>query len=163
VIGLLAGCGGTEKAQLDTFNAAKTKAEANKSLVRHYYQVMSGGDLKVLDDLLSPNYNRYLSATTPPINADAQKQRLAGLRAAFPDLQIRLDSIVAEGDYVAVYGTVKGTQQGTFQGIPPTGKQVTVWACELIRIENGKMIEHWGGTDNLVLVQQLGMTLSPGK
>jgi steroid delta-isomerase-like uncharacterized protein len=141
----------------------ETKADANKSLVRRYYQVWTQGDLKALDDLLSPNYKRYLSATTPPINADAQKQRLVGLRAAFPDIQVTVEDIVAEGDRVAVYATVRGTHRGTFQGAAPTGKQGTVSGCELIRIENGKMIEHWGGTDNLALLQQLGFMISPPK
>jgi predicted ester cyclase len=56
--------------------------------------------------------------------------------------------------------TVRGTQQAAFLGIVPSGKQGTVSVLEIVRIESGKMIEHWGGTDNLDLAQQLGGTVT---
>jgi predicted ester cyclase len=85
------------------------------------------------------------------------------LRAAFPDLQLTVEDIIAEGDRVAVNLTARGTHRGTFQGIAPTGKTVTVSAFEVVRIENGKLVEHWGGPDTLNLLQQLGAVISAGK
>jgi predicted ester cyclase len=85
------------------------------------------------------------------------------LRAAFPDLQLTVENIIAEGDFVAISLTARGTHQGTFQGIPPTGKSVTVSAFEVVRIENGKLAEHWGGPDTLNLLQQIGAVISAGK
>jgi len=177
VVGLLASCGGAKKADLDAAkaqvttlqsqlsvaNAAKTTADANKALVRRYYVAVNRGDPNALDELFSPNYKRYLSATAAPLTADGQKQRLAGLRAAFPDLQLTVEDIIAEGDRVAVNLTARGTHRGTFQGIAPTGKTVTVSAFEVVRIENGKLVEHWGGPDTLNLLQQLGAVISAGK
>lgn len=136
---------------------AAVQTEANKTLVRQYYdQILNAGKFDAMGDYVSPNYKRYLSALAAPINADAQKQRLAGLRAAFPDLKLTIDDIIAEGDRVAIRGTVTATQKGAFSGIPPTGKQATVTALETLRIENGKIVEHWGGSDNLDMMQQLG-------
>lgn len=136
-------------------------AEANKTLVRRYVdQVPNGGHFEVLDEMLSPNYKRYLSAAAAPVNAAANKQRLAGLRAVFPDLQITIDDLIAEGDRVVYRGTARGTQQVVFMGIPPTGKQGAVTVIEIFRIENGKIIEHWGGPDTMDLVQQLGGVVS---
>ena len=76
--------------------------ESNKALVRRYVeQVPNGGHFEVLDEMASPNYKRYLSAAAAPINAAANKQQLAGLRAVFPDLQITIDDMFAEADEVA--------------------------------------------------------------
>ncbi len=137
--------------------------EANKALVRRYVeQVPNGGHFEVLDEMVSPNYKRYLSAATAPVNAAANKQRLAGMRTVFPDLQITIDDMIAEGDRVVYRGTARGTQQVVFMGIPSTGKQVTVAVIEIFRIENGKITEHWGGPDTMDLVQQLGGVVSPG-
>ncbi len=136
-------------------------AEANTALVRRYVeQVPNGGHFEVVDEMASPNYKRYLSAATAPVNAAANKQRLAGLRTVFPDLQITIDDMIAEGDRVVYRGTARGTQQVAFMGIPPSGKQGTVSVTEIFRIENGKIVEHWGGPDTMDLVQQLGGVVS---
>lgn len=137
--------------------------EANKALARRYVeQVLNAGKLEVLDEILAPNYKRYLSATAAPLTPDQQKQRLAGLRAVFPDLNVTIEDLIAAGDRIVLRMTVRGTQKGAFQGIPPTGKSVTVSAVEVVRIENGKYVEHWGGADNLDLLQQLGAVVSAG-
>lgn len=192
VVGLLAGCGGVSQddydaakaqisslqsqlntangkvtslqSQADAANTAKSQAEANKALVRRYYETINSGNLSALDQILAPDYKRYLTATGTSLDAAAQKKRLAGMRSVvFPDLQITVDNVIVEGDYIAVSMTVRGTQKGPFSGIPPTGKSVVVSAFEVIRIQNGKFVEHWGGTDNLDLLQQLGAVISAGK
>ena len=66
----------------------------------------------------------------------------------------------AEGDRIAFRSTMRGTHRGEFLGIPPTGIQVTVGLLDVIRIENGKFVEQWGGPDLLDLVQQLGAEIS---
>ncbi len=137
--------------------------EENKSLARRYVeQVLNEGNLDALNDLISPHYKRYLSPTATPLTPELQKQRLAGLRAAFPDVHLTIEDMIAEGDRVMVRMTLRGTHRGTFQGIAPTGKPVTVFALDVVRIENGQMVEHWGGPDLLNLLQQLGAIISPG-
>jgi predicted ester cyclase len=137
--------------------------EANKALVRRYMdQVWNAGNLSVLDELDSPNLKRYMSAAAAPIDAAGQRQRLVGLRTVFPDISITIDDLIAEGDRVTVRMTARGTQKVAFMGIPPTGKPVTVTAIDIIRIENGKFVEHWGGPDTMDLVQQLGGVVSAG-
>ena len=116
--------------------------------------------MQLLDELLAPNYKRYLTATAAPLDAAAQKQRLGGMRTVFPDLNITIDDMIAEGDRVALRMTIRGTQKVAYQGIPPSGKQVTVSGVEVVRVENGKFVEHWGGADNLDLAQQLGGVVS---
>jgi steroid delta-isomerase-like uncharacterized protein len=132
-------------------------SEENKSLVHRYIEVLNSGKFEMLDDMLAPHYKRYLSPIVAPLTPEAQKQRLAGLRAAFPDVDLTIEDLIAEGDRAAFRMTLRGTHQGAFQGIPPTGKPVTVSAFDVVRIENGKFIEHWGGPDLLNLLQQLGV------
>ncbi len=137
--------------------------EENKSLVRRYVeQVLNQGNLNVLDEFLSPNYKRYLSPIAAPLGPELQRQRLAGLRAAFPDVHLAIDDITAEGERLTVCMTLRGTHRGTFQGIAPTGKPVMVFAFDIVRIENGKFVEHWGGPDTMNLLQQLGAVVSAG-
>jgi steroid delta-isomerase-like uncharacterized protein len=137
--------------------------EANKSLVTRYVdQVLNRGDMAVADQLLAPDYKRHVSATALPLTADAQKQRLGAIRAAFPDWHLTLQDMIAEGDRVAFRATIRGTHQGTFQKIAPTGKVVMVSALDVVRIENAKFVEHWGGPDLFDLLQQLGAVLAPG-
>ena len=119
--------------------------DANKALVRQYYeQVLNAGQFSAVGQFVSPSYKRYLSATAAPLTADQQSKRLAGLRAAFPDLKFTIDDMTAEGDHVAIRATMRGTHNGAFQGLQPTGKSATVAAIETTRLENGKIAEHWG-------------------
>ena len=116
-----------------------------------------------VDAFLAPHYNRYLSPTAAPLSLDGQRQRIAGFRAAFPDIRLTIEDMFAEGDRVAFRSTIRGTHQGVFQGIAPTGNQVTVGLIDIVRVENGKFVEHWGGPDLLDLLQQLGTVVSVGQ
>jgi predicted ester cyclase len=89
-------------------------------------------------------------------------QRLATMRSAFPDAALTVEDVVAAGDRVAFRSTLRGTHRGEFMGIPPTGRQFTIGLVDIIRIEDGKFVEQWGGPDMLGLLQQLGATVSAG-
>lgn len=137
--------------------------EENKSLVARYVdQILNRGNMKVADELLAPDYKRYVSATAVPMTVDVQRQRLTGIRAAFPDWHLTVEDMIAEGDRVAFRATIRGTHNGVFQSIAPTGKEVTVSALDIVRIENGRFVEHWGGPDLFNLLQQLGAVVAPG-
>jgi len=82
---------------------------------------------------------------------------------AFPDIHWTLDDLVVEGDKVAVRCTVTGTHKGEFMGIPPTNKKVKVQAFAIDRVVGGKIVEEWGISDTLGLMQQLGVVPTPKK
>ena len=82
---------------------------------------------------------------------------------AFPDLYFTVEDLIAEGDKAVARLTVRGTQQGVFMGIPPTGKHVTVTAIDINRFAGGKSVEHWLNMDTLGLLQQLGVIPAPGQ
>jgi steroid delta-isomerase-like uncharacterized protein len=97
-----------------------------------------------------------------PLDRDAQKQRIRALRNAFPDLRLTIDDLIAQGEKVVFRLTVHGTHQGTFMGIPPTGKNVSISAIDIVRFVDDQIVEHWGLMDSLGLMQQLGVMPKPG-
>ena len=136
-------------------------AEANKALVRRYLEeVWQKRNPAAVAEFLAPDYRRYLSPTAVPLTRDGQRERVTGFRTAFPDIQLTLEDMFAEGDRVAFRSTIRGTHRGLFQGIAPTGKRVTVSLIDVVRIENGAFIEHWGGPDLWDLLQQLGAVIA---
>ena len=135
--------------------------EANKALLRRYIEdVWHQGNLAALDDYLSADYRRHVSPTVPPLTLDGQKQRLAGFRSAFPDIALTLEDVLAEGDRVVFRSTIRGTHKGAFQGIAPTATRVTVALLDMVRIQDGRIVEQWGGPDLLDLLRQLGATVA---
>ncbi|CAG0987259.1 nogalonic acid methyl ester cyclase / aklanonic acid methyl ester cyclase [Anaerolineae bacterium] len=136
-------------------------ADDNKALVRRYIQeVWDKNNSAALDEFLASNYQRHISPNVTPLNREGQKQRLAGIRTAFPDIALTLEEIIAENDRVAFRSTIRGTHQNIFQGIAPTGRQVTISLLDLVRVEDNKIIEQWGGPDFLDWLRQLGAVVS---
>ena len=132
-----------------------------KALVRSYIEEVWGrGNLDAVDLYFGANYRRHLSPTLEPLSLDGQKQRLAGFRAAFPDVKITIEDVFSEDSYVIFRSTMHGTHRGVFQGIQPTGKTITVTLIDIIRVEKGKFVEHWGGPDLYDLLKQLGASYS---
>lgn len=91
------------------------------------------------------------------LNYEQQKGFLGAVFIAFPDLHETSDVLVAEGDQVARVYTAKGTFKNEFMGIPPTEKQIVVEGIQVFRIEEGKISEVWASSDNLGMMQQLGV------
>jgi predicted ester cyclase len=128
--------------------------EDNKVTVRRFYdEVITQKNLAVLEELMG---DPYVSHDLPSDPA-ALKRFIDGFHLAFPDGQIIIEQMIAEGDTVALHATFHGTQTGQFQDIPPTGKAVTVPAQDMYRLSEGKIVEHWGGPNQLSLLQQLGV------
>ncbi len=138
-------------------------AEENKALVRRLLErLRDGWSPAVLEEFFAPSYKRHLNPTTAPLTPEDQRERANRLRAAFPDATVTLEDILAEGDRVAYRLTIRGTHQGAFQGIPPTGKHVTVSLTAIVRIEHRRLVEEWGGLDLFDLRRQLEAVVTAG-
>ena len=130
-------------------------AEANKAAIRHYIEeAWNKGNVGIMDELMTPGYQRHLTSAT--LDREGQKQRILGFRHAFPDIRLTVKSMVAEGDLVTFHLELAGTHQGTFMGVPATGKQMRTAAIDIARFVEGKIVEHWGVTDLLAVLQQIG-------
>ena len=131
-------------------------SDDTKSLVRRLYAEVSAGNLDALDELISDDMVEHEETAGLEPTKEGVKQFFAMFRAAFPDLGMEAHEMLAEGDLVCVRGTMTGTHQGEFMGIPPTGKRVEMQLIDIVRVRDGQAVEHWGVTDALSLMQQLG-------
>jgi predicted ester cyclase len=84
-------------------------------------------------------------------------------RQAFPDSYFTVEDMIAEGDKVATHKTFHGTHEGEFMGMPPTGRRVSMELIDIVRISEGRVVEHWSMGDNLGMMQQLGVIPRPGE
>lgn len=136
----------------------------NKALIRQYVEeVWNRGNLDFVDEVVSPDY--VFTHPTIPIKIhgpEGLKQIIRLNREAFPDYKLTVVSMIAEGDHVAWRWTMRGTHQGEFLGIPPTGTQVTMTGIAIYRIIEGKIVDRWGEADIWGLVEQLKSIPSEG-
>jgi len=133
-----------------------TSSEENKAIVREAAEAFNRNDLDAVDRLFAAHYvDHDPSRAALPSGPEGVKQAWGMFRVAFADLQAAIDDMISEGDRVAVRGTVRGTHRGELMGILPTGKRVTVELIDINRVENGKLVERWGETDMLGMMQQL--------
>jgi predicted ester cyclase len=138
--------------------------EAHKTLVRRFVEeVQSQGRLEVLDELVAPTFVNYTAPPGVPSNREGVKQITLLFRRAFPDGVMTVEDMIAEGDTVATRKTFRGTHQGEFMGIPPTGRRVAIELIDMVRVVDGRVVEHWNVVDNLGLLQQLGVLPPPGQ
>jgi steroid delta-isomerase-like uncharacterized protein len=137
--------------------------EENKATNRRFYEeVINQKHLAVVDEIAGDNYASHSFPPGLPPGREGLKAFVSAFHAAFPDGHLNIDQMIAEGDTVATRVTFRGTHTGDFMGIPATGKQVAVPALDMARYDNGKLVEQWGGPDQMSLMQQLGVIPSMG-
>jgi predicted ester cyclase len=136
--------------------------EENKAIVRRFFmEGPSRGDLGAADDLLAPNFTLHIPLPSQPGIA-GMNDVITACRAAFEHLNVTVEDMVAEGDMIAARFSARGIHKGTFMGLPPTGKSITMTGIEIFRIEEGKIVELWGEANLLGLMSQLGILPSLG-
>lgn len=130
--------------------------EKMKRLVEeHYDAAVNRQALELLDEQLTADFvDHGMPPGTPP-GPGPVKSWLAGLKEAFPDLAVRTDQVVAEGDTVAVRASWTGTHEGAFQGVAPTGRTVSFSGAVFWRLKGTKLAERWSFIDRSALLRQL--------
>ncbi len=137
--------------------------EENKALARRMVEAWNRGDLAALDDLIAPDFVFHDPADPAmPPGPRGAKELVAAFRTAFPDLRLTIEDEIAEGAMVVQRLTGTGTHHGPFAGVPPTGKPVTMSSIEVLRVERGKIAEHWDEFDMVGLLRQLGALPASG-
>lgn len=138
-------------------------AEENKSLVlRFYEEFFNKGNLDIVDELHSADFQHYDSgASDPGGGPEGYKKRNAVFLKAFPDRHVTVDDQVAEADKVVTRSTMRATHTGDLPGIPATGKRVVVTATIISRIKDGKIVEEWEDWNALGMLEQLGVVRPP--
>ncbi|HET6319102.1 MAG TPA: ester cyclase [Chloroflexota bacterium] len=128
----------------------------NIEIVRRFYdEVFDRQNLDLADTLVAPYFKNH---TAPPEMRDGPEGIKAIVRmlfAAFPDDRHDIEDIFAAGDRVAVRQRHHGTHEGAFLGLPPSGAHVSQAEIHIIRLEGGRLVEHWGCRDDLGFLQQM--------
>lgn len=118
--------------------------DSNKALVRRLFDdILNRANHAALVELVAENY----AEQEPMLNQTAGRagvaQRLAGLFTSFPDLHYELQDLIAEDNKVVARWTMRGTQYGTFIGIPATNQTIAVTGMDIYIIENNQIVSHW--------------------
>jgi steroid delta-isomerase-like uncharacterized protein len=122
---------------------------------------VNSGNLDALHEVFAPNVTDRDPASDQAPGPEGFIQFFTGFRAAFPDLSISVEQLVADEDNVAIAYTVTGTHRGDFLGIPATGKSIKARGVQIARFENGQIVERWGSSDQLGILQQIGASHIP--
>jgi steroid delta-isomerase-like uncharacterized protein len=137
--------------------------DANKTLARRIWDdVFNNRNMGVADELVAPEaVNHEAGPGAPSRGPESLKAAVTWLSAAFPDMHMAIDDVLAEGDKVVLQTTMSGTHRGTFMGIAPTGRRFAQRQVHFLRITDGKAVEHWAVRDDLGFMQQLGAAPAP--
>ena len=135
-----------------------TDSDAKKAIAQRLArEVFSGGDMRVFDELVADDYvNHNIPVPGIPGTKAGFRQLVEATRQAFPDVEVEVQDLVAEGDFVVFHDHVTATSTGDFLGVPPTGKPVEWTEIHFLRIGDGQVVEHWTNFDQLGILTQLG-------
>jgi steroid delta-isomerase-like uncharacterized protein len=137
--------------------------EQNKATAHQFIEeVLNQGNMSRINDLLAPDFVEH-EEMPPGVPRDREGVTLlmTMLRSAFPDFKATIDDMIAEGDKVVVRMTWTGAQQGEFMGMPPSGKPMSIGVIDIFRMGKGKLVEHWGLSDTMSMMEQLGAMPAP--
>ncbi|UCC85838.1 MAG: ester cyclase [Anaerolineales bacterium] len=125
-------------------------ADENKLIVRRYYEeVVNTGDVTRLAEFISPAYVEVYNNTRHPVGLEGAKQHVLGVRETYPDLHLTIEQQIAEGEWVVTRVTARGTHEGVWLGMRPTGEKLEMTAVNIDRVIDGRIVEH-GGAANLL-------------
>jgi predicted ester cyclase len=135
-----------------------SETELNKSVIRRFVEeVQNKKNWDVYDELNDPEFVNHSAPPGIPSDREGGKIYLGAFLNAFPDCRFTVDDMIAEGDQVVTKKTFTGTHEAEFAGIPPTGKRVTLQFVDIMRVRDGRIVEHWLSMDQLSFMQQLGV------
>ncbi len=138
-------------------------SEETKSVVRRFVEEVQNGH--VLDDLGRYFHPAFLDHAMPgglppapgadPV--EGFRNFFGAMLRAFPDLRVRIEDMIAEGDLVVTRKLMRGTHRGELWGSTPTGKEVQLEVIDIFRVADGRLKEHWTQLDFVALARQLGI------
>jgi steroid delta-isomerase-like uncharacterized protein len=136
--------------------------EENKATFRRYVEAVgNAGNLDLADDV----FDRYLAhqpdGSVLERGPEDVKRFMGEFRSAFPDFHSTIEDQIAEGDRVVTRWRMRGTHQGEFRGIAPTGKELDITGIGIFRFSDGKVVESWDNFDQLGMMRQLGAIPAP--
>ena len=128
--------------------------EANKAIIGNLLEALDNGNWSRYAEFYAPDY--VYKGQGGPLSREEEEQGTRLFISAFPNWKHTIEDQIAENDKVVTRYTGQGTHQGEYEGIPPTGKKITLTGIWITRIVDGKIVESWGEGDMLGFMQKLG-------
>jgi steroid delta-isomerase-like uncharacterized protein len=133
--------------------------EEHRALARRAVEeIYNRGNLDAADEIYAPDCVLHDPSLPEDLRGTEGIKRYAAMyRQAFPDLHVTVEDEICEGDRMAMRWTARGTHRGDLMGIPPTGNPIHVSGITIGRMAGGKIVEEWFQSDDLGMMQQLGL------
>ncbi len=133
-----------------------------KTVTRRFYdEIFTRGNLGVIDELVHDDFVEHEELPGLPPGKEGLRFFATAIREGFPDLVASVEDIIVEDNKAVGRVRLSGTQRGEFMGIPPTGKKIDVQVIDIVAYREGQLIEHWGVTDQMAMMVQLGVIEEP--
>ena len=130
----------------------------SKAVFQKFVDGLNAKDADAIGQIMSANFIDHDLPPGQEPGIEGMLSMMRGFFAAFPDLKVTINQLIAEGDLVAATMTTEGTQTGEFMGMPASGKKISITEMHMVRVVDGKAVEHWGVADAMGMMQQLGLT-----
>ena len=126
--------------------------------IRRLYDQINAGDIDGFGRQLADDFTEHEELPGIPPTKAGVIQYFKLMLAAFPDMRMDVEDVIASGDKAVARVTVTGTNTGEFMGMPATGKSVSMKLIDIMRFgDDGLTHDHWGVADQLAMLQQLGV------
>jgi steroid delta-isomerase-like uncharacterized protein len=138
-------------------SATEEETMDHAATMRRAYDLLNAGDIDGFGDLLADDFVEHEELPGLEPGKEGVKAFFRMYRAAFPDLRMDPEDVIASGDKVVTRARATGTHQGEFMGMPATGRRIDVQLVDIVRFgDDGLGREHWGVFDSMAMMQQLG-------
>lgn len=137
--------------------------EANLAILGKFAEAVTTGNFNLFKEAVSTDNVDHDPAPGQVPGPEGYRMFFSELRNGFPDLNVALETMVADDESIAFAYTLTGTQSGSYMGIAPTGKKVKIRGLQISKFKDGKMVERWGSSDELGMLQQLGVAALPAR
>jgi len=135
--------------------------EANAAALGKFAEAVNTGNYELFRDVVASDCVEHDPAPGQVPGPDGYRSLFTEMRRAFPDMKVELAALVADEEAIAFAYTFTGTQDGPLMGIAPTGKKVKIRGLQISKFRDGKMVERWGSSDQLGMLQQIGASAIP--
>lgn len=131
--------------------------EVNLAILAKFAEAVNTGNFDLFRETVSIENIDHDPARGQVAGPEGYRAFFSRLRSAFPDLSVTLDTMVADDEAIAIAYTLTGTQRGSLMGFAPTGRTMKIRGMQISKFKDGKMAERWGSSDELGMLQQLGV------
>lgn len=138
-------------------------AEQNKETIRRLYESVTRGTADDLDRYIAQDFVDHNPFPGQGPGLQGMKDSFNEFRRSFSDFRMVIEDLIAEGDKVVARTTIYGRHTGDFNGIPPTNKEVSLPIIDILSFSGGKVKDHWGLSNDVSLLGQLGIDLNPSE